>query len=121
MDRAVLETRTHGGAHHPVLVDPAHTLELRGADNCAEVVAATLVANLDLSAGKGGADHLLELSQIGGHPLNLLRAIGVACRLDHLLDGRELHPWPAEGLAANNLGPIDRLPAAERDEVGHAV
>jgi len=120
MDRAVLESRTHCGAHHAVLVDAAHSLELGGTDDGAQVIAATLVADFDLGAGKGGANHLLELCQIGGHALNLLRAVAIACRLDHLFDGRELHPRPAEGLAADNLGPVDRLPAAERDEVGYA-
>ncbi len=121
MDRAVVEARAHRGAHEPVLVDAAEALELGRAHDRAQVIAAALVEHLDLGAWKRGADHLLELSEVGGHQANLVRVPAVACRVEHLFDGGELDSRPAERLAAADLGPVDRLPASERDDVGHTL
>ncbi len=53
-----------GRAHQAVLVDPAEALELGGADDRAQMVAAALVDHLDLRTGQGLGDQPLDLVEI---------------------------------------------------------
>ena len=45
----------------------------------------------------------------------------LAERAEHLLDPDELDPGPAVGLAAADLGLVDRLPVLEADEADAAL
>ncbi len=65
MDLTVVEARLDGSANEAVLIDPRLSLELSSGDDRPQVIAATLVDDLDLGARQGGLDHRLQLGKVG--------------------------------------------------------
>ena len=113
VDRAVVEARLHRRLDQPVLLDPREALELGGGDDGAAGAGRRRLRRRPRPRRPAGPPRSSPAARLRSTAIGSADAL--ADRVEHLVDADELDPGTAVGLAAADLGLVDRLPVLEGD------